>query len=58
MNRITLNEFHRDPALTRRIAARAHRERNRAIRAGFAWLGRHLVPRFDFHPDHWLERLG
>ena len=38
MNRYILEEFHSDPALRQRLFEKAHRERNRAIRAGLAWL--------------------
>lgn len=58
MNRFIVDEFHNDPALRRRLFAAAHRERSRAIRAGLAWLRRHLAARFDFEPRQWIERLG
>ena len=58
MNRYVIDEFYRDPALRRRLFAEAHRERRRALRAGLPWLGRRLIPRFDFGPSHWLQRLG
>jgi hypothetical protein len=58
MNRFIIDEYYRDPGLRLRLSAMARRERNRAIRAGFAWLRRRLVPHFDFHPSHWMERLG
>ena len=59
MNRHMLEEFHNDPALRRRLFGEAHRERNRAVRAGFAWLYARAAalvqPR---HPARWIERLG
>ena len=58
MNRFIIDEFYRDPALRDRLFAEARRERSRAIRAGLGWLRRRLTPRFDFHPRHWMERLG
>jgi hypothetical protein len=59
MNRYIMEEFYRDPEAFRRgVQARANRERDRAIRAGLAWLGRSLRARFDFRPGHWMERLG
>lgn len=58
MNRYVMEEFYSDPALRRRLFEEAHRERSRAIRAGWAWLRKQLLPRFDFRPGHWMERLG
>mgnify|MGYP001484199188 CR=1 FL=1 len=58
MNRYVIDEFHRNPALYERLVARAHRERAQAIHAGFVWLRKRLAARFDFHPGHWMERLG
>lgn len=58
MNRYLIDEFYRDPEFHQRLVRRAHRERAQAIRAGFAWLRKRLAPRFDFHPRHWMERLG
>ena len=58
MNRYLIDEFYRDPALRRRLFEEAHRERSRTIRAGFAWLRKHLAPRFEFGPRQWMERLG
>ncbi len=58
MNTITLHDFQTDPALRRRLFEAAHRERARAIYAGYAWLRDRLSPRFDFGPGRWLNRLG
>ena len=58
MNRYIVDEFYRNPALLRRLSGEARRDRNRAIRASLGWLRRHLVPRFDFRPTQWMERLG
>ena len=58
MNRYLMEEFYADPALRRRLFEAAHRERTRAIRAGWAWLRRQLQSRFDLRPGHWMERLG
>jgi len=58
MKPITLEDFQNDPALRRRLFETAHRERSRAIYAGFAWLRDCLTPRFHFHPARWLNRLG
>jgi len=58
MNRYVMEEFYQDPALRRRLFEDARRERGRALRAGLAWLRRHLTPRFSFGRAHWLERLG
>jgi hypothetical protein len=56
MNPVTLQDFHNDPALRRRLYAMAQRERAAAIRAGFAWLRDRLAP--AQHPVHWIGRLG
>ncbi len=62
MNRYILEEFHNDPAVRRRLFEKAHRERNRAIRAGLAWLFAQvkvrLAPRIPRRPARWLARLG
>jgi len=60
MNPVTLEEFHNNPALRRRLFAMAHRERNAAIRAGLHWLRERLVTRFRSltHPPQWIGRLG
>ena len=58
MNRNILEEFYSDPATYQRVVEQAHRERSAAIRAGFAWLRQQLTPRLNFHPNHWMERLG
>ncbi len=58
MNRFVTEELYRIPELRQRLDRAARRERNRALRAAFAGLRRHLVPHFDFHPGHWMERLG
>lgn len=62
MNRNILDEFYSDPVFYSRVVANAHRERSRAIAAGFAWLvsyanarlTRHIGP----HPARWIARLG
>jgi hypothetical protein len=58
MNRFSIDEYYQNPALRERLIDEARRERSRAIRAGLAWLLRHLAPRFDFGPRQWMERLG
>jgi hypothetical protein len=59
MNRYIMEEFYNDPAaLRRRLSGEAHRERNRAIRAAFAWLRDRLTPRIRLRPSRWLARLG
>ena len=55
---ISLEDFQNDPALRRRLFETAHRERARAIYAGFAWLGNLLAPRIHFRPARWIGRLG
>jgi hypothetical protein len=55
---ITLEAFQNDPALRRRLFETAHRERARAMYAGFAWLRDCLTPRIYFRPSRWLNRLG
>lgn len=58
MNRYILEEFHSNPALVRRIYARASRERSRALYAAFAWLRAHLTPRVHLRPGRWIDGLG
>ena len=62
MNRNVLEEFHSDPESYRRVVANAHRERSRAIAAGFAWLADYVkarfAPQFGMRPARWIERLG
>ena len=65
MNRYIMEEFHSNPALLEQLIKQAHRERAQAIGAGFKSglavlkrAGRRLLPRFDFRPSHWMERLG
>lgn len=62
MNRNILDEFYSDPAFYSRVVANAHRERSRAIAAGFAWLAGYAKAQFRLHfglrPAHWIERLG
>ena len=58
MNRYVMEEFYSDPVLRRRLFGEARLERGRAIRAGFAWLRKQLLPRFSFGRTHWMERLG
>ena len=65
MNRYVMEEFHSNPALLQRLIEQAHRERAHAIGAGVTKglaalkrLRRRLVPRFNFRPNHWMERLG
>jgi hypothetical protein len=60
VNRYIVDEFHRDPALRRRLFAHATAERNRALRAGLGWLAarlRAIVPSRLSLP-RWTERLG
>ena len=56
MNPISLQDFHNDPALRRRLYEMAHRDRIAVIRAGFDWLRDRLSPRL--HPGDWIGRLG
>jgi hypothetical protein len=62
MNRNILDEFYSDPAFYTRVVANAHRERSRAIAAGFAWLASYakarLTPHIGRHPARWIARLG
>ena len=62
MNRNLLEEFYSDPEAYGRVVANAHRERSRAIAAGFAWLADYmkaqLVPHVGMRPARWIERLG
>ncbi|MFY9315611.1 MAG: hypothetical protein WAO95_08635 [Burkholderiales bacterium] len=55
MKRTTLDDYYNNPEHYRRLA---QRERARAIRQAFAWLGRHIAPRFESGPRQWMERLG
>jgi hypothetical protein len=55
MNRNMLDDSYADLERYRRLA---ERERARAIGQGLAWLRRHLLPRFEFGPRQWIERLG
>ena len=62
MNRNLMDEFYRDPAFYDRLVAKAHRERSRAMAAGFAWLAGYVKEKFALHfrlrPARWIERLG
>ena len=62
MNRYSMEEFHNDPALLRRLMGEAQLERSRAIGAGFIWLLGYvkalLVPQVRIRPQRWIERLG
>ena len=62
MNRFIKEEFYNDPALRRRLFGEAHRERNRAVGEGIAWLlgqiKARLTPRSGHRPPRWLARLG
>jgi O-succinylbenzoate synthase len=65
MNRFIHDELYGIPDLHLRLDAAARRARARALQAGAARAGaalrrlaRRLAPRFDFHPTHWMERLG
>jgi hypothetical protein len=62
MNRYVIEEFYQDPALRQRLFGEARRERNRALRAGFAWLLEHakalVAPRNTVRHPRWIERLG
>lgn len=55
---ITLEAFQNDPSLRRKLFETAHRERSRAIYAGFVWLRDCLTPRIHFRPSRWINRLG
>ena len=58
MNRYILEEFHSNPALVRRVYARASRERSGALHAGFAWLRAQLKARLHLRPGRWIDGLG
>jgi len=67
MNRYLMEEFHNDPvALRRRVSAKAHRERNQAIRDSLAWLfgslgslaTRAMACLRPGRPVRWIARLG
>jgi hypothetical protein len=65
MNRYILEEFHSNPALVRRVYARASRERSRVLyaafrvlHAAFAWLRERLTPRVHLRPGRWIDGLG
>ena len=62
MNRNMLEEFYRDTDFHNRILAKAHRERSRAMAAGFVWLATQAKEKFSRHfglrPARWIERLG
>jgi len=62
MNRYVIEEFYQDPALRHRLFGEARRERNRALRAGLAWLLEHakalVAPRNSVRQPRWIERLG
>jgi hypothetical protein len=65
MNRFSHEELYNIPDLHQRLDAAARRARAQAIHAGLVnaaaalrRLARRLAPRFDFHPSHWMERLG
>lgn len=59
MNRYMLEEFHKAPALYRRLA---EREQSRAIRDAFAglvgYVKARLTPRSGLRPARWIERVG
>jgi len=57
---VTLEEFHNNPALRRRLFAMARRERAAAIRAGLHWLRERLTTRVRWltHSPQWIGRLG
>jgi len=58
MSHYTLEEFHSNPALQRRLFDMARRERNLAVRAGLDWLRKHLAPQFHVRAPRWIARLG
>ena len=58
MNRCFADATRLSPARIERLIEHAHRERARAMHAGLARLWKGLTPNFDFHPGHWMERLG
>jgi len=48
---ISLQQYHADPALRRRLLEAAHRERTQAVRAGFAWLRARILDGLFPAPD-------
>jgi len=58
MNRTTMETSYLDPVVLRQMTERAHRERNQAIRDGFAWLRDRLTVRWHRSSGRWIERLG
>jgi len=58
MNRYILEEFHSNPALVRRVYARASGERSRVLHAAFAWLRAQLRARLHLRPRRWIDGLG
>ena len=55
MNRFVMEEFYQDPQLGRRLYAKAHRDRARALGAGLAWLWNHAKALVG---PRWIARLG
>jgi len=58
MKTITQEQYYDDTEIRFRMLEAAHRERARAIRAGFAWLRHRLTPRVHIRPARWIARLG
>jgi hypothetical protein len=58
MNRCFADATHLSPARIECLIEHAHRERARAMSAGFTRLWKSLAPDFHFHPGQWMERLG
>jgi hypothetical protein len=60
MNRYVMEEFYRLPDLRERLERAAHRERARALYAGFNWLLAQLKARLTprLRPARSLARLG
>ena len=67
MNRYSIEEYYRSPALRDRLMHQASLARSRAIHDGFAWLAglpgrllrmakKQLAPRLS--PARWMARLG
>ncbi len=58
MKTITQEQYYADADMRLHMLEVAHRERARAIRAGFDWLRDRLTPRIHIRPARWIARLG
>jgi hypothetical protein len=65
MRPFTLQEYHDNPELQRKVRARASRERANAVHAAFAWLWRRVLAaaaaaatRPQSRSTTWAARLG